>query len=89
MGYLLIEKSYIKGSTPNNIRLTDTNPDKIIDLDLTTGIGIAIPIKGKFAVSVEARNNIGFLNIAKSSTSNDKTFSANLLIGFAYKFGKK
>jgi len=89
IGFLLSQKTTYTASNDLKFVYNNTNSYKTTDLGITAGIGLSIPIKDKFALSVEARNNIGLINIRKSSNSNDKIFSANLLIGFAYKFGSK
>lgn len=89
VGFLLsqhtVYDSYLYGTTKEN----GTSNYKTLDFGITSGLGMAFPIKDKCALSVEARNNLGLMNIGKSSNSNDKTVSFNLLIGFAYKFEKK
>jgi len=82
----IVQKPLFKGAKS---MYSNTTAYKTTDIGITAGIGLAIPIKDKFALSVEIRNNLGLMNISKSSTGNDKTNSTNLLIGFAYKFGKK
>ena len=66
-----------------------TSDYKTIDMGITAGIGLAIPINDKFSLSAEIRNNLGLTNISKSSSVTNKTNSTNLLIGVTYKFGKK
>lgn len=65
----------------------DNSTLKKIDLGFTTGLGLSIPIKEKFAVSIEARNNLGLFNISNNSGNNQiKTNTSNLLAGFSYRF---
>jgi len=49
-----------------------------------------VPLKNKFAISFEIRNNLGLINVLKHPDINNeaiKTNSTNLLIGFTYKLG--
>jgi hypothetical protein len=87
MGVLLSQHSIYDSPYSGKSKDTGTNYYKTLDFGITSGLGLAIPIKENFALSVEARNNIGLINISNSSNSNVKTLSFNLLVGFAYKFG--
>jgi hypothetical protein len=93
IGFLLSEKE--RDTPPNQATLiyNNTNYYTKTDLGITAGIGLAIPIKDKFALSLEIRNNLGLMNINNNTfengSDNIKTNSTNLLIGFAYKFGAK
>jgi hypothetical protein len=91
MGLLLYQNNIVQKPLFEGAKRTfsNTNAYKTTDIGITAGIGLTIPIKDKFALSLEIRNNLGLMNIGKSSTENDKTNSTNLLIGFAYKFGRK
>ncbi len=65
---------------------------KPFDFGLTGGLGITIPIKEKFYLSYEIRNNLGLYNISDVPVFNNGTIkinSTNVLIGFAYKFGTR
>jgi hypothetical protein len=90
IGYL-ISQSYIY---KNNLFPPDnsTSQYKPFDFGISGGLGFIIPVKDKFAISCELRNNLGLLNIAKGEIYNDgsiKTNSTNLLIGITYKIGIK
>jgi hypothetical protein len=91
IGFLLSEKE--KYTPPNSASLiyNYTSYYKTTDIGITAGLGLAIPIKENFALSVEIRNNLGLMNINKNTIENGtgkiKTNSTNLLLGFAYKFG--
>jgi len=73
---------------------------KTYDTGISLGLGIAIPINKRLLISLEARNNRGLLNVKNGywysmvnlvEYPDSKVFirSTNILIGFAYKFGKK
>jgi hypothetical protein len=90
IGYL-ISQSYIY----NNIGyLSSDNASqyKSFDFGISGGLGFAIPVRNKFSISCELRNNLGLLNIAKGEVYNNgsiKTNSTNLLIGLSYKIGSE
>lgn len=90
MGYLISQK-YIYhniGFLPSD----HTSEYRSFDMGISGGIGFAIPVRNKFAISCELRNNLGLLNIAKGAVYNDgsiKTNSTNLLIGITYKIGMR
>ena len=91
-GYLI--KQTFATTTPNypNINIDNTRNDKRLDLGATAGFGLSIPIKDKFLISWEIRDNYGLLNVSKVPVVNDgtvKTNSTNLLIGFAYRLGTR
>lgn len=65
------------------------NNYKTLDLGITSGLGMSIPMKNIFSFSLEFRNNIGLMNISNSSNSTDKTLSFCLLAGFSYRIGGK
>jgi len=63
-----------------------------IDVGLTAGLGVGLPIKEKLLLTLEIRNNLGLYNVSKLPVINDgtiKTNSTNLLIGIAYQLGKE
>jgi hypothetical protein len=65
---------------------------KRVDVGLSVGPGIAVPIKENFEISFEARNNVGLLNISTRTVYGNgsiKTFATNFLFGFEYKFGAR
>lgn len=89
LSFLLGQKT-ITDSPRGNSTTTNTNNYKTLNFGLTGGIGMAIPIKEKFSLSFELRNNYGLSNIYVSSSSNSaiKTNATSLLVGFSYKLGK-
>jgi hypothetical protein len=93
IGFLLSQNNIVQAPLFDGAKVTYTNTSyyKTIDIGITAGIGLAIPIKDKFALSIEIRNNLGLTNINKNTNKDYgiKTNSTNLLVGFAYKFGKK
>jgi hypothetical protein len=89
--FLLNQKLIIKGYDPKPIITNNTNQYQAFNFGIVTGLGIAIPIKERFSLSFELRNNYGLSNINKNTDKSFsiKTNSTSLLIGFAYKFGAK
>ena len=67
---------------------------KKIDAGISAGLGITIPVKKKFCLSIECRNNFGLVQIIipeeeESSGWNWKTFSTNLIFSFSYNFQER
>lgn len=92
-GYLfkqtvVYKKSGIISALPDS---DNTDLYKKFDTGIAAGFGIEIPIKDKFAFSLEMRDNFGLLNVSKAQTSNStiKTNSTNILIGFTYRLSKR
>ncbi|HKR04843.1 MAG TPA: porin family protein [Bacteroidia bacterium] len=93
-GYLLNQSETTEGegdviilNAPQILR-----PDyfKKSEIGILAGFGIACPIKQRFLVSLEMRNNFGLNDISRFKEYNGgvtKTYSANFLFGFAFKFG--
>ena len=75
---------YLPKTTTDN-----TSGDKRFDTGVTAGFGLTIPIKDKFLISCEIRNNFGLYNVGMYVINDGtiKTNSTNLLISFAYKLG--
>ena len=85
----IVYKDIIEGNAKHTKSTSDnTSQYKRFDTGISVGFGIFIPIKKKFAISFEIRNNLGLLNVMKRPANNNntiKTNSTNLLIGFTYK----
>lgn len=90
-GYLVKQTFVYKQSTYLPAHTTDNiDNDKRFDTGVTAGLGLSIPIRDKFLISCEIRNNLGLYNVSKVQVIDNgtiKTNSTNLLIGFTYKFG--
>ena len=69
------------------IKINDNPPQKStitgkkVDFGLTAGVGLLIPIKERFALTIEARNNFGLTPLDKYQAS--KFYSFDFLIGFS------
>jgi len=84
LGYLLKSTSEIEGQT--SFDTTDLN--KKLDVGLSAGIGIEFSVGEKVELMIEARDNLGLLNISKVQITNDnslKTNSLNFLFSVIYK----
>ena len=91
-GYLIQQNDIYKLADNSSTTVNVTNLDKRFDSGLTSGVGIAIPFKQKFACSIELRDNLGFTNINGIQPYDSwtiRTNSTNLLIGISYKFIKR
>ena len=58
-----------------------------LDIGITGGLGIQIPIKTDFALSFEVRHNLGLHNLIRNhpdASESMKTSSTNFLIGLVY-----
>jgi hypothetical protein len=74
-----------------NVVVNNTSAYKKVDIGLSLGFGIEIPVKQKFYFNVELRQNIGLLNInqtALPANANVQTNSTTLLFGFSYRFNR-
>ena len=91
-GYLLKQTFVSKGDNVPTTTNDNTFRDKRFDTGVSTGIGLIVPIRTKFLVSFEVRNNLGLYNISDTSVVNGgtvKTNSTNFLLSFAYKLGQR
>lgn len=61
----------------------NTSSSKRLDLGLSTGLGLSLPIGEKVALSFEVRNNLGLIN-----NNTVKNNSINFLFGISRKVGK-
>lgn len=71
-------------------RIIYTPTDNRIDFGITAGLGIKIPMGQKYAFTLEARNNLGLVNINQTLFLNKQHLRTNatvLLIGLVYKIG--
>jgi Outer membrane protein beta-barrel domain len=91
-GYL-IKQTFVR--TGDNIPTTTSNNTSLnnwFDTGISTGLGLSVPIKTKFAFSFEVRNNLGLYNVSDVPAINNgtiKTNSINFLFGFTYKLGQR
>ncbi|AEA44587.1 porin family protein [Fluviicola taffensis] len=72
------------------INQTNTKNFKQFDYGLTGGFGLSVPIKTRWNVSLELRNNFGLVNISSLPLSNNGqviTNTTNILMGVSYKLG--
>jgi hypothetical protein len=91
-GLLMKQTSVGKGDVVSFTTRSFTSSYKRIDTGLSTGIGFSIPIKTKFAISFEVRNNLGLNNVSALPILNNgtiKTNSTNFLLGLTYKLGQR
>lgn len=97
-GYLIKHTAIIKDPNIQQNTTDFTNFYNRFDTGISAGLGISVPIKEKFSISCEIRNNLGLYKISDSPyliasrfpiESTIKTNSTNLLIGLGYKLGSK
>jgi hypothetical protein len=91
-GYLIKQTFVIKGDNIPTTTSDNTFHDKRFDTGISTGLGLSVPIKTKFAFSFEVRNNLGLYNVSAVRVANNgtiKTNSTNFLLGFTYKLGQR
>jgi len=92
-GYLKKSSFVYEGPNINGRATFDfTSNYKRLDIGLSSGAGVSIPLAKAISLSFEIRNNLGLYNIGKPlpySETSLNTHSTNLLIGFAYKFGTR
>ncbi len=80
----LIKQSVVasNGTSLSGSNTSNTNLYKRSDAGVVAGLGISIPLKEKYALSFEIRNNLGLLNVNKlpaNANKSVKTNSTNLL----------
>lgn len=91
-GYLIKQTFVSKGDNIQTTTSDNTSLFKRLDTGLSTGLGLSVPIKTKFALSFEVRNNLGLYNLSVFPVANNgtiKTNSTNFLLGFTYKLGQR
>lgn len=91
-GYLIKQTFISKGDNIPTTTSDNTSLDKRFDTGISSGIGLSVPIKTKFAFSFEVRNNLGLYNVSAVPVVNNgtiKTNSTNFLLGFTYKLGQR
>lgn len=81
---LLVRESY-RTEGPNRAIGFNTSPYDNVDFGLILGMGAAIPLNEKWDLSVEARYNMGLLNISKGNFIKWSNQSAIALFGLSYK----
>ena len=95
LGYLIKQTFVYPAGTilpDGSDREDNTKNDKRLDFGATAGLGLSIPIKDKFLIAFEIRDNLGLYNVSAVPIDNDgtiKTNSTNLLISFSYKLGSR
>jgi hypothetical protein len=92
LGYLIQQTVIFSGDNVITTTTDNTSHFKRIDIGLSTGLGLSIPMQKRFAFSFEVRNNLGLYNISALPVMDDqtiKTNAINFLFGFAYKLGHR
>jgi hypothetical protein len=92
LGYLIKQTFVSRGDSTPNTTSDNTFLSKRYDVGLSTGLGVLVPIKQKFAIAFEARNNLGLNNLSTVQVVNNgsiKTNSINFHFCFAYRFGQR
>lgn len=85
-GYL-IQQNFTSEELPTR---DNTSVYKRLDLGLSLGLGLIVPIRKKFSFSFEVRNNLGLFDTSDAPVYGGGTIKTNstvALLGFAYKFG--
>jgi len=86
-GYLIKAGWEQKGDNFTTRKGDLTAYTKRFDSGISAGLGLTIPIKSRFYISFEIRNNLGLYNISPAVYNDNciKTNSTNLLFGLTYK----
>lgn len=87
IGYMIGKSNEMKGDAYNHIKKGDFNGINRWDFGITGGVGIAIPIRVYWVVTVELRNYTGLTDIIQSNFVKQYTNTTDLRIGVAYKLG--
>jgi opacity protein-like surface antigen len=88
MGYLISSTSKLYIDNTLNATSRNTLGLKKTEVSALVGAGVMIPIKERFVLSAEWRNNVGMSNISATAIVNNQTLrtvSSNLLIGAGIK----
>jgi hypothetical protein len=91
IGYLIKQHTVSKGDNIPSFTFDNTSQYKRFDTGISTGLGLSVPVKTKFAFTFEARNNLGLLNVSHVQVIDNgtiKTNSTNFIFGFTYKLGQ-
>lgn len=91
-GYLINQTVVIKGDNIPTTRDKNMYNLKRFDTGISTGLGLSYPIKTKYALSLEIRNNLGLYNLSAVTMPNNesiKTNSVNFLLGLTYSMAPK
>ena len=91
-GYLVAQSYTVEADNFQPFAYDDISNDKRFDTGISAGIGMSVPIKTKFDLSFELRNNLGLFNTSAVSVVNDGTIRTNstvLIFGFGYKVGER
>jgi len=88
VGYLLQEtdRKKFNGTTTNQADLNASGINRW-DFGVAGGVGIAIPIRTFWVISIEARNYSGLSDINQYSNTKWLTNTTDLRVGVAYKLG--
>jgi hypothetical protein len=89
LGYLLNQTDISKGENVPKTKTDNTSSFKRFDFGVSAGFGLLVPIEQNFALSFEARDNVGYYNISKVPVNRGsiETVATNFLFSFVYKFG--
>lgn len=92
VGILLANKTKIDafGSNPST-EIDNKDSTKKVDFGIAAGLGVEFLVGKNMGFSVEARDNFGLTNLNDSKmtgAADIKTNTANLMLGFCWKFGK-
>lgn len=90
VGFLLGKNERFKSITNDSEQIyqnKDMTGLKRWDFGVAGGVGIAIPIKTFWVISIEARNYTGLSDIAESPNAKWFTNTTDLRVGVAYKLG--
>ena len=89
VGYLLKKTDRLKIDGTSTTYTEDFNYSGINrwDFGIASGIGVAIPIRTYWVISVEARNYSGLLDLASNTNVKWLTNTTDLRVGVAYKLG--
>jgi len=87
-GYLTKQTTMGSRTGPAGLKNVDnTYHYERTDAGISAGLGISIPVKSKFSISMEVRENYGLTDVSKAKPDlygSIKTSSTNFLLGLAY-----
>lgn len=86
-GYLVGKQDYVDFAGKKLTTRGDFSDVNRWDFGAVVGVGVTIPIRTYWEISIDLRNYIGMADITRSNTSKYYTNTTDLRIGVAYKLG--
>lgn len=89
---LVNQRTIRQNPDSNTVVINQPSGYKKIDIGLSIGLGMEIPIRQQFYIHVEFRQNVGLFNINQNAFANNvvvQNSSSSILAGFSFRFTRK